>query len=98
MMLVDDRSLTAMTRLAARTLGKLLEPTAAAGLAAIGEHDLPGERLATVRTGSNVSIELVGTVLAGAEPALTHPARPLVTGLRRMGGRVPERAEHQAPS
>jgi threonine dehydratase len=44
-------------RLSARTLGLLLEPSGAAGIAAIRVHDLPGERLATVLTGSNLRPE-----------------------------------------
>ena len=35
-------------------LGLLLEPAGAAGLAVIQRHKLPGERLATILTGSNV--------------------------------------------
>jgi threonine dehydratase len=42
-----------MMRLAANTLGTLLEPSGVAGPTAIAVHDLPGERLATVLTGSN---------------------------------------------
>jgi threonine dehydratase len=38
-------------------LGLLLEPSGAAGLAAIQVHDLPGDRLATVLTGSNLRPE-----------------------------------------
>jgi threonine dehydratase len=53
MVTVPDTALLEMMRLAANTLGVLLEPSGAAGLAAIAIHDLPGERLATVLTGSN---------------------------------------------
>jgi threonine dehydratase len=44
-------------RLAANTLGLLLEPAGAAGLAAIKVGDLPGERIATILTGSNLRPE-----------------------------------------
>ena len=44
-------------QLSAQTLGLLLEPSGAAGLAAIQVHDLPGDRLATVLTGSNLRPE-----------------------------------------
>jgi len=54
MVLVGDDDLFEAMRLAARTLGLLLEPSGAAGLAAIRVHDLPGDRLATVLTGSNL--------------------------------------------
>jgi threonine dehydratase len=57
MVLVDDRDLLEAMELAAQTLGLLLEPSAAAGLAAIRVHALPGERLATVLTGSNLRPE-----------------------------------------
>jgi threonine synthase len=49
--LVTDSALLAGMRLAALTLGLVIEPSAAAGLAAIAEHDLPGSRFATVLTG-----------------------------------------------
>jgi threonine dehydratase len=54
MVLVDDAALLAAMRLAAGALGLLLEPAGAAGLAAIAGHDLPGELIATVLTGSNL--------------------------------------------
>jgi threonine dehydratase len=71
MVLVDDESLTMAMRVAARTLGLLLEPSGAAGLAAIRTHDLPGARIATVLTGSNLRPEDLR--LLGREPP---PARP----------------------
>jgi len=55
--LVDDGDLLQAMRLSAETLGLLLEPSGAAGLAAIRVHDLPGDRLATVLTGSNLRPE-----------------------------------------
>jgi threonine dehydratase len=57
MVLVDDDALRDAMRLAVDTLGLLLEPSAAAGLAAIRTHDVPGARLATVLTGSNARPE-----------------------------------------
>lgn len=51
MVLVADSALLDGMRLAARTLGLLIEPSAA-GLAAIAQHDLPGRTLATVLTGT----------------------------------------------
>src|SRR5262245_3758127 len=57
MVLVDDSDLLEAMQLSAQTLGLLLEPSAAAGLAAIRVHTLPGERIATVLTGSNLRPE-----------------------------------------
>ena len=56
-LLVGDEDLLQAMRLSAETLGLLLEPSGAAGLAAIRVHDLPGDRLATVLTGSNLRPE-----------------------------------------
>ena len=56
-LLVDDDDLLQAMRPSAETLGLLLEPSGAAGLAAIRVHDLPGDRLATVLTGSNLRAE-----------------------------------------
>lgn len=53
MVLVPDSALLDAMRLAARTLGVLIEPSAAAGLAAIACHDVPGATLATVLTGTD---------------------------------------------
>jgi threonine dehydratase len=57
MVLVDDSDLLEAMQLSAQTLGLLLEPSGAAGLAAIRVHNLPGDRLATVLTGSNLRPE-----------------------------------------
>jgi threonine dehydratase len=57
MVLVDDRDLLEAMQLSVRTLGVLLEPSGAAGLAALRVHHLPGERIATVLTGSNLRPE-----------------------------------------
>jgi threonine dehydratase len=56
--LVDDSQMLDAMRVAFSTLGLILEPSGAAGLAAIQAHQIPGERLATVLTGSNVHPEL----------------------------------------
>jgi threonine dehydratase len=61
--LVDDDSLIEAMRLSASTLGLILEPAGAAGLAAILRHKLEGERLATVLTGSNVHPEMFATIV-----------------------------------
>lgn len=57
MVLVDDEELLEAMELSVKTLGILLEPSGAAGLAAIRRHGIQGERLATVLTGSNVRPE-----------------------------------------
>ena len=56
MVLVTDSALLDGMRLAARTLGVLIEPSAAAGLAAITCRDLPGATLATVLTGKSATL------------------------------------------
>jgi threonine dehydratase len=62
--LVDDAELIDAMRLALSVLGLVLEPAGAAGLAAIRRHDLPGDLLATVLTGSNVRADLLATLTA----------------------------------
>ena len=57
MVLVDDGDLLEAMELSARTLGLLLEPSGAAGLAALRVHHLPGDRVATILTGSNLRPE-----------------------------------------
>ena len=57
MVLVHDSDLLEAMQLSVRTLGILLEPSGAAGLAAIRVHKLAGDRVATVLTGSNVRPE-----------------------------------------
>jgi threonine dehydratase len=57
MVLVDDKDMLEAMRLAAETLGLLLEPSGAAGLAALNVCNLPGERVATILTGSNLRAE-----------------------------------------
>jgi threonine dehydratase len=53
-------------QIVARTLGLLVEPAGAAGLAAIRAHPLPGELVATVLTGSNLRPEHLRSVVSGA--------------------------------
>jgi len=62
--LVEDSELLDAMRLAISTLGIILEPSGAAGLAAIQVHDLPGDRLATVLTGGNVHPDLLAKLFA----------------------------------
>ncbi len=57
MVLVHDSDLLEAMRLSVQTLGLVLEPSGAAGLAAIRVHKLAGDRLATVLTGSNLRPE-----------------------------------------
>ena len=57
MVLVHDSDLLDAMQLSVQTLGLLLEPSGAAGLAAIRVHNLAGDRLATVLTGSNLRPE-----------------------------------------
>ena len=66
MVLVSESGLVDAMRLAARTLGALLEPSGAAGLAALLEHDPPGERVAVLLTGSMVRSEHLAAVSAPA--------------------------------
>jgi threonine dehydratase len=64
MVLVDDAQLLDAMRIAASTLGLILEPAGAAGLAAIRAHNLPGDLLATVLTGSNIHPQLLAKLLS----------------------------------
>ena len=57
--LVDDPQMLEAMRLAATTLGIILEPSGAAGLAAIQVHAPAGDRLATVLTGGNIHPNLI---------------------------------------
>lgn len=59
MLLVDDQSILRALELIRDTAGLILEPSAALGIAALMEHDIPAERAATVATGSNYSKELL---------------------------------------
>jgi threonine dehydratase len=57
MVMVDDDDLLDAMRLSVETTGILLEPSGAAGLAAIRKQLVPGDRMATVLTGSNLRPE-----------------------------------------
>jgi threonine dehydratase len=57
--LVNDDALIEAMRLSASALGFVLEPSGAAGLAAIRRHELPGQRLATILTGSNIHPQML---------------------------------------
>ena len=61
--LVDDDALIEAMRLSVSTLGLVLEPSGAAGLAAIRRHELPGERLATILTGSNIHPQMLARLV-----------------------------------
>ena len=67
--LVDDAEIIEAMRLVADTLGLLLEPAGAAGIAAIRRRDIPGERLAAVLTGHGLPPQLVGEVWERASAA-----------------------------
>jgi threonine dehydratase len=60
---VDDEALIEAMRLAAATLGLLLEPAGAAGLAAIRHHNPPGDLVATILTGGNLRTELLAALV-----------------------------------
>ena len=64
--LVNDDELIEAMRLSVSTLGLVLEPSGAAGLAAIRRHKLPGERLATILTGSNIHPQMFARLIDSA--------------------------------
>lgn len=64
--LVSDDALIEAMRLSASVLGFVLEPSGAAGLAAIRRHELPGERLATILTGSNIHPQMLPKLVDSA--------------------------------
>ncbi|WP_052423211.1 threonine ammonia-lyase [Nonomuraea candida] len=76
--LVTDEAIAAAMELAARTLGIVLEPAGAAGLAAIAGGAVPGDRVATVLTGANPRPEQVRELAArlAPPPATSRPRRP----------------------
>ena len=61
--LVDDADMIDAMRIVADTLGILVEPAGAAGVAAVRRHDPDGERLALLLTGQGVPRGLHGAVL-----------------------------------
>lgn len=60
--LVNDDALIEAMRWSLSALGLLLEPAGAAGLAAIRRHQLPGDRLTTILTGSNIHPQMLDTM------------------------------------
>jgi threonine dehydratase len=56
-LLVDDQAMLAAMRLAASTLGLLLEPSGAAALAALSVHPIQGDTVAALLTGGNLRAE-----------------------------------------
>lgn len=66
--LVSDEQILAALRASLATLGLLLEPAGAAGLAALLDRraELPAARLATILCGGNLSPELEPLLLAGS--------------------------------
>jgi threonine dehydratase len=61
--LVDDADLIEAMRIVADTVGILVEPAGAAGVAGILRHDIEGERLAVLLTGQGVPAALRAAVL-----------------------------------
>jgi threonine dehydratase len=49
--LVDDDDIRAAMMLVADTIGVLVEPSGAAGVAAVQRHEISGERIAVILTG-----------------------------------------------
>jgi threonine dehydratase len=60
LVLVDDEEMLSAARLIAETLGLLVEPAGAAGIAAVRRHDPTGERVAAILTGSDPRADVVG--------------------------------------
>lgn len=66
LVLVSDAQIMEAMRLAAATLGLILEPSGAAGLAAISVHKFPGDQLATILTGSNIRPDHLAQITQGS--------------------------------
>lgn len=64
MILIDDAQLREALRMARDTIGLILEPSGALGIAAALHHQIPGQKLATVVTGSNFSAGLLAELTA----------------------------------
>lgn len=62
--LVSDEQMLEAMRIAVSKLGILLEPSGAAGLAAIRVHQIAGDPIATILTGSNIRPELIAKILS----------------------------------
>ena len=61
--MVDDADMVDAMRVAARTVGILLEPAGAAGIAAVRRHEPEGERIAVLLTGQGVPQAVRDSVL-----------------------------------
>ena len=61
--LVDDDDIRAAMALIADTIGLLVEPSGAAGVAALLRHSVPGERIAVVLTGACERPDWTATVM-----------------------------------
>ena len=89
--LVNDDALIEAMRLSASALGFVLEPAGAAGLAAIRRHELPGERLATVLTGSNIHPQMFARLVDSADLEMHDRRRknpaPAAAALHSRGGK-----------
>jgi threonine dehydratase len=63
-LLVSDSDMLDAMRLVASTLGLLLEPAGAAGIAAIRTCSIGGDQIATILTGSNIHPDLISRCIA----------------------------------
>jgi threonine dehydratase len=61
--LVDDDDIRAAMTLIADTVGVLVEPSGAAGVAAVQRHSLPGERIAVLLTGASDRPDWTATLM-----------------------------------
>ena len=59
MLLADDATIVEALRLIRDTVGMILEPAGVLGIAAMLQHTIPGDRIATIATGSNYSDALL---------------------------------------
>jgi threonine dehydratase len=66
--LVDDDDIRAAMTLIADTLGVLVEPSGAAGVAAVQRHSVPGERIAVLLTGAAERPDWTATLDSFARP------------------------------
>jgi threonine dehydratase len=65
-LLVEEAWIAAALRTIRDTLGLLVEPSGAVGIAAAAHHGLDGSRLATIITGANLSAGLLAELTEGA--------------------------------
>jgi threonine dehydratase len=79
--LIDDATILGGVRFALERMKQVLEPAAAAGLAAVLSGRIPiadGERVCVVASGGNIDVGRLGELLAGAgplTPAVTEASR-----------------------